>query len=114
MPEHEKIEQLTDSLKKYVNTNYELIKLEAAERTSIIGSGFISGLIVGLVGILFIFFLSLGAGFYLSSLIGNNYTGFSIIAGFYLILGIILIIGRKKMIEIPARDRFIKKVFYNN
>ena len=57
MPEQEKIEELTDSLKRYVNTNYELIKLEATERTSTLASGLISVFIIGFISVLFIFFI---------------------------------------------------------
>jgi hypothetical protein len=111
MPEQDKIEVLTQHLKVYANTSYDLIKLQATERTSVIGSGMISGLLVGLAGILFIFFLSTGAGFYLSEVLGNNYSGFGIIGAFYFILFIVLIIGRKKLIEKPMRNVIIRKIF---
>jgi hypothetical protein len=57
MPEHDKIEVLVESINRYVKTNCELIKLEATERTSVIGSCLISNLLIGLVGILIIFFI---------------------------------------------------------
>lgn len=109
-----KTEELTESLKKYVHINYELNKLEAAERSSVIGSGLISGLLVGLIAILFFFFISLGIGFYLSSLLGDNYSGFGIIAGFYLILGAVVVLGRKRLIQIPIREKIIELVFSNH
>ena len=114
MPEFGKIEELTDNLKKYIATNYELQKLQAIESSSVFGSGLISSLLVGLVVVLFVFFLSLWAGFYLSASIGDNYSGFLIVAGFYFLLGFILILVRKKLIERPLRDKIIRKVFSNN
>ncbi len=110
MYEFDKLEEITDSLKQYVNTNFEIIKLEATERTSVIGSSFASGLIVGLTAFLFIFSLSIGLGFYLSSLLGDSYSGFLIIAAFYFILAIVMLIGRKKFIESPLRDKIIQKL----
>jgi energy-coupling factor transporter transmembrane protein EcfT len=114
MPEHDKIEVLVESINRYVKTNCELIKLEATERTSVIGSCLISNLLIGLVGILIIFFISLGASFYISYRIGDNYSGFIIVAGFYFILGFILMIGRRTLIERPLRDKIIRKIFSRN
>ncbi len=114
MPEQEKIEELTDSLKRYVNTNYELIKLEATERTSTLASGLISVFIIGFISVLFIFFISIGIGFYLSTQMGDDHSGFVIVAGFYFVLALILILGRKKMIEKPLRDKMVQKIFTQN
>ena len=114
MPEQTKIEELTDSLKRYVNTSYELIRLQATERSSVIGSGLISGIILGLTALLSVFFISLWAGFYLSDKIGNNYAGFAIVGGFYFLLGLILLIGRKKLVETPIRDKIIRKLLNKN
>lgn len=114
MPEMVKIEEIAANLKQYANTNIELLKLEAAERSSALGSGFISGLLVTLVGILFLLFLSLAAAFYISTSIGDNYSGFMIIAGFYFLVCLILLIGRRKLLEKPLRDKLIRKMFSSN
>lgn len=111
MPEKGKIEDLTKSLKTYIHTNIELIKLEGTERVSVIGSSLISLLIVGTSVFIFILFLSIGAGFYLSNCYDDNFTGFAIVAGFYFILSLLLIICRKKFIESPIRDKIIQKIF---
>lgn len=114
MQEPGKTEELTESLKRYVNTSLELIKLEVAERSSVIGSGLASKLLAGLVGIMFIFFISLWAGFYISVQLNDSYSGFIIVAGFYFLLTLILIIGRKKILEKPIRDKMIRKLFSKN
>lgn len=107
----EQIEDLIVNLKSYASSSFEIIKLEAVERTSSIAANFISGLVIGLVVILFAFFSSLGICFYLSELLGNNYWGFGIVAGAYLLLGIVLIIGRKKLLNKPIRNRIIQELF---
>lgn len=114
MAQSEKIEELAHHLTKCVNTNYELIKLQATERTSVYGSDFLSIVIVGLVGLFFLLFLSLLAGFYLSTEIGNSYSGFGIVAGFYFLLGIVLFLGRKKLMQKPLRDKIIKTIYIKN
>ena len=111
MPEIKKIEELAVDLKSYVNTNYELLKLEAAERSSVIGSGLFSSLLVMIVVIFLLLFLSIAAALYISRRFEDNYTGFLFVAGFYLLVGIILLLGRKKLLADPFRDRIIRKLF---
>ena len=106
---NEKLEALTDSLKEYVDTNYELIKLEVIDHTSDIISGIISGLIVGVMLVLFFLFGSLYAAYYLSDLFEINYIGFAIVGVFYLIVGLIVHFGKKKLIEEPICNNFIKR-----
>ncbi len=106
-----KIEELTERVKEYANTYYELTKLEVAERTSVIGSGIFSGLLIGIAAILFLLFISLALGYYLSIRFGNPYLGFSIVSGIYLILILTLVLGRKKLIERPVRDIIIHGLF---
>lgn len=106
----EKIEELIEKLKLYSVNTIDLIKLETVERSSALLSNLISRVIIGVIAILFAFFLSLGICFYLSELFGNNYLGFGVVAGFYLLLGIVLIIGRKKLLINPIRERIIQEM----
>lgn len=110
MPEYNKLEEITDSLKEYLLLNFEILKLEATERISVIGSSLTAMLLVGLSVFLFVFTMSIGLGFYLSALLGDTYSGFAIIAAFYFLLAIVLFVGRKKLIERPLRDKIIEKI----
>lgn len=110
MPEFKKLEELSDSLKQYLLLNIEIIKLEATNHVSAIGSTVASSLIVGISAFLFVFTLSIGLGFYLSALLGDSYSGFAIIAAFYFLLAIILFLGRKRLIERPLRNKIIEKI----
>ena len=112
MPQQSEIEVLTHNLGRYANTSYELAKLEATERSSVIGAGLVSGFIITLISILFLFFISLWVGFYLSAKMGDSYSGFPIVAGIYLVIGLVLFTNKKKMIENPLRDNFNKKIYH--
>ncbi|RFN32791.1 phage holin family protein, partial [Salmonella enterica] len=67
-----------DELKQYLQDRLLLVKMQATEK----GSRLISTLVVGMLGALLFFFillfLSLVAGFVLSSLFNNFYIGFGI------------------------------------
>lgn len=111
MIEYEKIDELTDGLKAYANTSFELVKLEVTKQSSELGASFVSGLLVGILFIFFLSFSSIAASLYLSSILGYSYSGFLIVAGFYLLIGCILLIGRKQLLERPIRDKIVQKVF---
>lgn len=114
MPENGKIVELTDSLKEYIHTTYELKKLQAIEKSSVFGASLIGILLTGLVVILFVVFLSLWVALYLSAKMGDIYSGFSIVSAFYFLLGIILLLVRKKLIDKPMRDKIIRRIFTDN
>lgn len=113
MAENGKIEELTQSLKVYVQTNIELVKLEATERVSVLGSSLLSVLLVGMTLSLFILFLSIGVSLYLSAYLNNSYLGFILVAGFYFLLSCLLVLTRKKLIETPIRNTIIKRILRN-
>ena len=111
MTEHDKLEELTENLNRYMKTNLDLIKYQAAERSCVIGSKLLVNLILLLVVVLLIVFVSLGASVYLSNYFNNNYLGFILVAGFYFLLGFILLIGKRSLMERPLRDKIIRNVF---
>lgn len=106
---NEKLEALSDSLKEYADTNYELIKLEVIDHSSSILSGIITALIITVIMVLFAFFGSLYLAYYLSDLLEIDNIGFAIVGGFYLLLAIVIYIGRKGFIEKPVCDIFVGK-----
>lgn len=108
MPLDEKIEALTDSLKEYAETNYELIKLEVIDHSAAIISGIITTLVITVVLVLFAFFGSMYLAYYLSDLLGN-YLGFAIVGGFYLALALFIYLFKRGMIEKPVCENFIGK-----
>jgi hypothetical protein len=111
MNEHDKIEELTVNLKRYVTTNCELLKLETTDHVSEIGAGLISAFFICVTGALVLFFISLGIGYYISFRLGDNYSGLLIVSGFYFIIWLILIIGKNRLIKIPIRDKLISMMF---
>ncbi len=108
------LEELTDKLKSFISTSYEIKKLEAIGRSSVIGSSLISRLIVVMMVFMFLFFISLWVGLFLSAIHGDTYSGFTYVAGFYFIVSLIFIIGRKSLLQKPIRDRIIQKTFNGN
>lgn len=111
MVQFEKIEELSEGLKIYLNTNIKLVKQEFTAKYSVIISDLISYVLIGLAGLFFLLFLSLMAGFYLSELLDSTFLGFAIVAGFYLLISVILYLIRDKWLKKPIRDKIIRKSF---
>jgi hypothetical protein len=107
----EKIEELIGMLTTYANSTIAIVKLETAQHTSSILAKLISVLIIGMVISLFIFFLSFGLGLYLSDVFDNSYLGYGIVTGFYLLMSIILIVGRKKLLINHVYNKIIQEIF---
>lgn len=106
----DKLEGLSDHVKEYINTRVELTKLHLAEKTSLIISNLIAVTIVVLLFLLVIVFGSIAAAWALSDWIGKPFSGFLIVSGFYLLLGIIVWIARGKLIRFPVMNAIIMQL----
>lgn len=111
MEDQSKIEELTESIKKYINTRYELMVLKATEKASNIGAESLSALLILKIASLAILILSFATAFYISSSMGDSYSGFIIVGGAYFIITLILIGFRKSLLTKPFRNMIIKAMF---
>lgn len=109
-----KVEELAETVKDYVNTRIESAKLSVAEKSSAVIANVIAGLIVAGVFFLFIVFSSIALAFGLGEMIGKTWAGFLIVAGLYLLFGVIVWSARIKMIQLPVMNALIKQLFVNN
>lgn len=110
----QQVEHLTDDIKQYVNTRYELLELKALDKMSVIGSEITAIILIALFGFLFIAFISAAVGFYLSSVIGDRYSGFFIVGGFYFIVGLVFWFFRKTIVSRPMKNMIVKELFDEN
>ena len=103
-------ENLTENLKEYANTRYDLVTLKITQKAANMGSQTIAIVLIGMVISLFLLFVNIAVALYLSSVLNSRYIGFFIVAGFYLLLTLIFIIGRKKLIITPLRNLIVKQI----
>jgi hypothetical protein len=106
-----KVEELADTIKEYVNTRIEAAKLSAAEKSSAVIANVVAGLIVVAFFMLFVLFCSIALAFGLGEWIGKTWAGFLIMAGLYLLIGIIVWTARVKIIQLPVMNALIKQLF---
>lgn len=109
--EKKEIEELQMSVKHYLSTNYDLLKLESGAKIASSGASLLSWTFVLRSISLFMLFLSLGLAFYVSEHVDSYALGFFVVGFFYLFITIIFLIVRKTLIEKPLRDRIIRNLF---
>jgi len=109
----DKWDALLENLKSYLNTRIELLKLQMTDKLASASSSVVAIVLLVLASISCIFFFSCWAALYLSSKIGDTYSGFAIVGGLYLVISIILILGRKQILVTPLRNQIIKCLFKN-
>jgi hypothetical protein len=103
-------ENLIESAEEYSKTTFEILKLKAIDRTSGVASSFVSRLAA--ITIIFMFFLigSFGIAFWLGDLLGKEWYGFFIVAGFYGITGFVLYFFMHKWLKKRVGNSIIKQV----
>ncbi len=106
----QRIKQVSNELKGYVETRIELLILNLSEKGTFWFGNMIqqsfSFIILG-TGLLFGF---IALGFYLGELLNSNALGFACIGGFLFLIGLILILMKPKNISRKIQQQFMRDV----
>jgi hypothetical protein len=105
------IESLIGKAEAYGKTTLELTKLRALEITTRVAAHLVSKLSTVIMLIMFSVLLSTGIALLLGDLLGKAYYGFFIVAGIYLVAGIIFYFFLRKWIKKPVSNLMIKQIF---
>lgn len=100
-------------LEQYVQDRIWLLKLQIGEKSARMVAVLFTLLMIGLLAFFVLLFLSIMAGYYFSALTGSFFTGFGMVAAFYLILLITLILFRE-WIRKKVMDKVIAIFFAKN
>lgn len=105
--------EISERFKGITKAHYEYYKAATYEQFVIVVSALtIISILFFLFG-LFLVFLTFGLAFLIGSLLGNYAFGFFILAGFYMLLGLLLYFKRGPWIVNPV-VRILEKVFYSD
>ena len=102
------LDSLLESATDYGITSFELIKLKTLDKSADIVSSLIPFYVFILLIASFLLFLNLGIAFWLGELLGKLYYGFFLVAGFYILAGIIIRFFLYKRIKRLVGDFFVK------
>lgn len=104
------VESLIDRIKSYVETRIDLLRLKAIDKSSSFLSLLISMIVVILIFFIAVVFLSIGIALFLGDCLGKSYYGFLIVAGLYIITGLVLYLLRDKWLKKPIANSMIKNL----
>lgn len=105
----ENLNEAIDDVKEYINLRMQLIQLNVTEKVSIGLAGMIAGGIALLFFTLCFVFGSFALSYMIGNLLSSTAAGFGIMAGFYLLLGIIMLKVGKGRLRITLINSFIKQ-----
>ena len=105
------VEDLLNRVRDYVETQIELFKYKAIDKTADLISSIVSNIIVAITLMFFFLFLNIGLSIWIGSLLGKTYLGFLILAALYLITGLIINSSKNKWVKEPVTTKLIKALF---
>ena len=97
----EQFSSLSDNAKEYINLKYQYYKLAATEKVSRIMTILMISIIIFVLVMLILFFLSHAFILLWGEYIGPSYVGALIVAGFYLVVGVLIYLLRYPLLINP-------------
>jgi hypothetical protein len=104
------LESLLDKAKEYGITTYELARLKTIDKISDVVSSIVPFLIVIILLTSCLLFLNLGIALWLGEMLGNSFYGFFVVAGFYLVLALILRFFMHDWVKKKMGDIIVKHI----
>jgi len=104
-------EETQDLVEDYVSNRLQLLKLQTAEKSARLISLLLTVLVMALLCFFILLFLSITAGYFLAQKTGSLFTGFGIVAIFYVLLLAIVLYLRKRVLDKYIADTVVRIFF---
>ena len=107
-------DSLIGNLTGYLDTRIDIVKLELQQKASTVLVSTVHGAALAMLGLLFIIFVSIFAGLALNSALDSPYWGFGIMAGIYLVLLVLVLVGVDKAAFQGIANKALKDTIYKS
>jgi uncharacterized membrane protein YqjE len=107
-------DSLIGNLTGYLDTRIDLVRLEIQQKVSAALVGTIHGVTLAVLGMFFLIFLSVFVGLALNDAMDSEFWGFGIVAGFYLLLLILVLVGVDKAAFQGLANKLMKDTIYKS
>jgi hypothetical protein len=104
-------ENLTEHVKEYVETYLKLGVIKTTDKATGFAAVSIMGILVCFLSLCILFFLGIGVALWLGEVMNNIKAGYFIVAGFYILITVILVAFRETLLFPLVRNFIIKKVY---
>ena len=110
----EKSTNLMENLMGYIDTRIDIIRLEIQEKLKAAFVSIVHGVLLGLVGFMCLIFVSIFLGMLLNDVLDSDFWGFGIVALFYIILLVVLLVGLDKKVFEGMADKTFDNTIYKS
>ncbi|MGI4834467.1 MAG: phage holin family protein [Janthinobacterium lividum] len=107
-------EGIISHLTGYLDTRIDLVRLETQEKVKGVFVATVHGVALAMLGFLFVIFGSIYLGFALNQALESPSAGFGIVAGLYLVLAIIFVVGIDKKVFQGVADKLLNNTIYKS
>jgi hypothetical protein len=107
-------EKVKDQMLSYFDVKIELLKAQWVEKMALVFSKMITGIIILILSFFTVLFGSLVAGFYFSEIFGSVLKGFGLIALFYALLLVLVLVFKNQIIQIPVVNAIISIIYQDD
>ena len=95
----------------YAETFYKLNLVRLTKKVSDVASGVVNSVLIFFISLCILLFMSFAGAWWLGDVTDNRALGFLLIAGFYLLIILVLVLMRKKIISPFIRNTLISKIY---
>ena len=95
----------------YAEIFYKLNLLRLTKKVSDVASVVVNSVLIFFISLCILLFISFAGAWWLGDIVQNRALGFLIIAGFYLLIILVLVLMRKKIISPFIRNTLIRKIY---
>jgi hypothetical protein len=95
----------------YAETFYKLNLLRLTKKACDVASVVVNSFLIFFITLCMLLFISIAGAWWLGDVVQNRALGFLLIAGFYLLIILVLVLMRKKIISPFIRNTLIRKIY---
>lgn len=110
----ENLEESGAKAQEYIKNTSEYYKLRTFKTVTKGAISLVNFLVLGIFLLLVLLFVSIGVALWLNNVLENSYAGYFIVAGFYIVIMLLLVIFGKKPIEKILLLKFSDMFFDND
>lgn len=104
------ISALFEKTETHFKTTVDLYKLKMLNKSADVISSLTTSFTIAFLALFVISFFHIGVALWIGDCLESHYFGFFIVAGFYGLVTILVIIFRNRWIKKPTKEIFIKKL----
>ena len=91
------VEMLIEKIEQYGKTNLELFRLKAIDKATDVFASVATRFVFFSIITLFFLLITIGLSLYIGDLLGKSYYGFFVMAGFYLVVGLLFYLFKQNL-----------------